>query len=654
MPADSSASIQELPVAWEPSQAYRERSRLLRFLRAQGFEEYEAFRQWSVDQPAAFWDATMRDLELEFYEPYEQTLDTSRGLEWTTWFRGGRYNYVHNALDKWAAGPLRERAAVAWQGDDGAVREWSFAELEREVSRAAAGLLRLGLRKGDRVGIFMPMLPETVAATLAVNKLGAVYVPIFSGYGAEAAAQRLQDSGARFLITADGFLRRGKVVPLLATATEAVATCPELEQVIVVSRLGERVSAPDRPVISWEQLTAGDADGVQTERTDPEDPCLIIYTSGTTGRPKGAVHPHCGFPVKATQDLAHLFDVQQDDTVFWYSDLGWMMGPWAIMGSLSLGAKLVLFEGTPDFPHPGRIWELVERHRVTVLGIAPTAIRALMAHGDEWPAKYDLSSLRILGASGEPWNPAPWYWFLEKVGGGRCPIINYSGGTEISGGILGCVTLRPLRPCCFNTAVPGMAADVYDEHGQPVRDEVGELVITNAWPGMTRGFWNDEQRYLDTYWSRWPGVWVHGDWALRDEGGFWYILGRSDDTIKVAGKRVGPAEVESAACGHPAVREAAAIGVPDELKGDVVVVFVVLRDGFADSEELRAEVRDQVVHCLGKALKPERVLFTTDIPKTRNAKVLRRLIRAVYLGKATGDLSGLENAATLDAIRAAR
>lgn len=653
MAFEETASLTDLPVAWRPSEEYLAQSRLLRFMRAQGYEEYEAFLRWAVEQPEAFWDATMRDLDLRFYEPYTQVLDASEGLPWAKWFRGGKYNYVHNALDKWVEGPTRDAVCLIWEGDDGAVRRWTWAELAAEVSRVADGLRALGIGKGDRVGIFMPMLPETVAATLAVNKIGAVYIPVFSGYGAEAVAQRLQDAGARVLFTADGFLRRGATIRMKETADAAVALSPTVEKVVVVSRLGREAALDPERDLTWEALTAGRALDLPTERTDPEDPCLIIYTSGTTGRPKGAVHPHCGFPVKATQDMAHLFDVQAGDTLFWFSDLGWMMGPWAIMGSLSLGAKCVLFEGTPDYPHPGRVWELVERHRISVLGIAPTAIRALMAHGDEWPARYDLSSLRILGASGEPWNPGPWQWFLDKVGGGRCPIINYSGGTEISGGILGCVTLRPMKPCSFNTAVPGMAAEVYDEQGQPVRNAVGELVLTNAWPGMTRGFWQDRQRYLDTYWSRWPGVWVHGDWALCDDEGYWYILGRSDDTLKVAGKRVGPAEVESAACEHPSVREAVAIGVPNEIKGEAVVVFAVLKAGEAAGEELRTAIREQIAASLGKALKPEKVLFTTDLPKTRNAKVLRRVIRSVYLGKEPGDLSSLENPATLDAIRSA-
>jgi acetyl-CoA synthetase len=377
---------------------------------------------------------------------------------------------------------------------------------------------------------------------------------------------------------------------------------------------------------------------------------MLIYTSGTTGRPKGAVHVHAGFPVKAAHDLATCFDLQQDDTLFWLTDLGWMMGPWLICGGLIVGATLMLFEGTPDYPDPDRLWQLVEDHRVTILGVAPTAVRALMGKGTDWVRKRDRSSLRILGSTGETWNPAPWRWYFEEVGEGRCPIINYSGGTETSGGIVGCVTLRPIVPCGFNSAVPGMDADVTDNAGHPVRGEVGELVVRQPWVGMTRGFWRDPDRYLETYWSRIPGVWVHGDWAEIDDSGQWFIRGRSDDTLKVAGKRVGPAEVESAATAHPAVQEAAAIGVPHEVKGEAIVVFAVPKPGIEVTDALADEVRQTIAAQLGAALRPQQVHWVCDLPKTRNAKIMRRVIRAAYLGLSAGDVTALENPAAVEAI----
>jgi acetyl-CoA synthetase len=364
---------------------------------------------------------------------------------------------------------------------------------------------------------------------------------------------------------------------------------------------------------------------------------------------------HGGFPLKAAQDMAHGFDVGGGDTVFWFTDIGWMMGPWLIFGTLALGATMVLYEGTPDHPGPDRLWRMVADHKVTVLGVSPTLVRGLMGAGDAPLEKHNLRSLRVLGGTGEPWNPDPFIWYFEKVGGGRIPVINYSGGTEISGGIVCGNVISPLRACSFAGPLPGMAADVVDDQGHSVRGQVGELVIRQPWPGMTRGFWNDRERYLATYWSRFPDVWVHGDWAYVDpRDGLWYILGRSDDTIKVAGKRLGPAEVESVLVGHTAVAEAAAVGVPDQLKGEALVCFVVLRPGRRGGPKLEAELKEMVAKALGKPLRPKAINFVSDLPRTRNAKILRRVVKAVYLGLEPGDLSALENPAALEAIGAAR
>ena len=353
--------------------------------------------------------------------------------------------------------------------------------------------------------------------------------------------------------------------------------------------------------------------------------------------------------------MAHCMDFGSADRMFWVTDIGWMMGPWEIMSCLTLGGSLVTYEGSPDFPGPDRVWDLVERHRVTHLGISPTLVRALMRHGEEPVRRHDLTSLRMIGSTGEPWNPDPWKWCFSNVGGGRIPLLNYSGGTEISGGILGGNFHTDCKPCAFSGPVPGMAVDVVDADGNPVRGEVGELVIRQPWPGMTRGFWNDPDRYISTYWSRWPGTWYHGDFALiDDDDGLWYILGRSDDTIKVAGKRVGPAEVESALVSHAAVQEAAAIGVPDELKGEALVAFVILRPGHQASSELAEALRDQVASQLGKSLRPKAIHVVADLPRTRNAKIMRRVIRATYIGEPPGDLTSLENPAAVDAVAALR
>lgn len=643
------------PIAWRPSNDYISRSRLAAFMRRHGVASYDELLRRASDDPMWFWDVVPDDLGLVWRTRYTQVMDSSRGPQWTRWYIGGQLNYVDTALDKYAVGETAQRVALIWEGEDGAVSRYTYAELLQLTNKTANALRSLGIGKGDRVGIYMPMIPEVVAATLACGKLGAVFTPIFSGYGADAVATRLVDSGAKLLITADGFYRRGKVVPMKETADVAATSAPTIEHVLVVRRIGAPVSwNPDRD-IWWDDALSGQPDAFENEATDAEDPYMLIYTSGTTGRPKGAIHTHCGFPLKGAQDMAHCFDVQSDDTLFWLTDMGWMMGPWAVSGTLMLGATLVIYEGAADFPDTDRLWALAERHHVTVLGISPTVVRSLMTYGDEPVKRHDLSALRVIGSTGEPWNAVPWHWCFDVIGGGQRPIINYSGGTEVSGGIVGCTTITPIKPCSFTGPVPGMAADVVDDSGASVRGQVGELIIRQPWPGMTRGFWRDPERYESAYWARFPGIWTHGDWAAIDADGFWYILGRSDDTIKVAGKRLGPAEVESAAVAHPAVSEAAAIGAPHPIKGEVVKVFAVLKPEVEPSESLREEIKAIVAQALGPALKPDSVYFVAQLPKTRNGKVLRRLIRARHLGNVDlGDTSSLESPEALEAIAQAK
>ena len=647
--------------AWRPSAEYLERSRLRRFLTDVGCADLEELQARAEADPAWFWSAAVDDLGIRFDPEPEAVLDVSRGPEWARWWVGAGFNYVTAGVDE-PAGERPAEVALTWEGEDGAVRRVTRGELRTEVDRAARAMAALGVERGDRVGIFMPMIPETVVAVLAVGKLGAVYTPIFSGYGAPAVASRLTDCDAKLLVTADGFWRRGKVVDMKSVADAALAEAPNVEQCLVVRRFGmasRDVPWRDGRDVEWSSALARAGDEpVTSVATDANDPYMLIYTSGTTGRPKGAVHVHGGFPLKSAVDLAHSFDLQRGDVLFWFTDMGWMMGPWEVAGSLLLGATLVIYEGTPDHPGPDRLWDLVERHRVTHLGVSPTAIRALMTHGSDPERAHDRSSLRVLGSTGEPWNPDPWWWLFREVGEERLPIINYSGGTEISGGIVGCTTITPIAPCSFAGPCPGMAADVVDGDGNTVRGEVGELAIRQPWPGMTQGFWRDPDRYVEAYWSRLPGLWVHGDWARIDDDGFWYISGRSDDTIKVAGKRIGPAEVESAAIAHPAVAEALAVGVPDDLKGESLVVFAVPRagvmEGGAPPANLAIDIGQTVVSGLGKSFAPGAVYLVPALPKTRNGKILRRVARAAYLGLDPGDISALEDPATLEPIRALR
>ena len=642
---------------------------MLRFAREHGCASVDALREKAAGDPAWFWGAMVEALDVAWTRPPSAILDTSGGLPWARWFPDAGLNYSTLALDRWVAAGRGDAPALIWEGEEGTRQSLTYAGALAEVSRAAHALIALGVRPGDRVAVFMPLTLECAVATLACARVGAVFTPIFSGYGAGAVATRLEDSGARLLITADGYFRRGKPVAMKEVADAAVAAVPGVERVLVVRR-GAREAA-DVPWTAgrdvwWDAAVGGQPAAFAPAPTAANDPYMIIYTSGTTGRPKGARHVHAGFPLKAAADQYLCFDLQADDRLLWYSDIGWMMAPWMIQGALLLGACAVLFDGAPDWPGPHRLWDLVERHRVTVLGISPTLVRGLMRLGEAPLRRHARSSLRAIGSSGETWSPDAWWWAFDRVGEGRCPIVNYSGGTEISGGIVSGTTVEPLRPCSFAGPVPGMAADVVDDAGRPVRGQVGELVVRRPWVGMTQGFWSGppgedpqraqqaRERYLATYWSRLPDTWVHGDWAMVDAAGAWHILGRSDDTIKVAGKRLGPAEVEGAAAGHPALAECAAVGVPHAVKGEDVYLFCVLHPGWAGDVALAAEVATRVAGELGRALRPGRVLFTRELPKTRNAKVMRRLIRAVASGSAElGDLTGLENPGAIEAVREA-
>lgn len=619
------------PFAWTPTQEYIERSNIWRFMQAHNVRDYHELVRRSTEDIEWFWDAVVTDLQIEFFEPYQRVLDVSQGIPWAKWFVGGKINIAHNCVDKHAyARP--DKTALIWEGEDGSVRHVSYRELYEQTNRLAHILKEMGIAKGDRVGIFMPMIPETVIAMMACAKIGAIFTPIFSGFGAQAVAARLNDCGAKLLITAESFSRKGVRIEMGKIAREAAKLCPTVQEVMVLGR-GE-----------------GSGERCPTEHTDSEDPFMIIYTSGTTGKPKGAVHVHGGFLVKIAQEVAHQVDLHEEDILFWVTDMGWIMGPWEVVGGLALGGTVFLYEGAPDYPSIDRLWAMIERHKISILGVSPTLIRALMKFGEEPVRRHDLSSLRILGSTGEPWNPAPWWWLFEHVGEKRCPIINLSGGTEVGACFLSPLPITPIKPCALVGPALGMAVDVFDSHGKPLRGGVGELVCKKPWPGMTRGIWKDPDRYIQTYWSRWPNIWVHGDWASIDEDGYWFLHGRSDDTIKIAGKRLGPAEIESVLVGHAAVAEAAAIGVPHELKGETIWCYVVLKPGYEPSDALRTELRERVVEALGKSFVPEQIKFVTELPKTRNAKILRRAIRAKALGQDPGDLSNLENPQALEEI----
>jgi acetyl-CoA synthetase len=597
---------------WEPPRDFIEKTNIWRLMRRLGFADREAFLLFSRSDPERFWDEMIREMGVEWFEPYRRVLDDSRGPEWAQWFAGGRLNIAHNCVDRWAA---TDRVACVWEAENGATRRVTFRELRVEANRVANGLRALGLEPGDRVALCMPMVPEILPILYGCFKAGLTVVPIFAGFGAGAIATRLQDSGARALFTAPHLERRGKRIPLAEKMPGGV------EHTIVVD-------GPLFPDASSE---------FDTLPLDSEARAFILYTSGTTGKPKGAVHTHAGCLAQMGKEIWLGFDHQDSDLFFWLSDIGWMMGPWTIIGNHLFGGAIFMYDGAPDHPGPMRLWEMIDRRGVTTFGISPTAIRMLSKAAGELPP---MASLRLLGSTGEPWDEASWMWFFERVGRGRCPIINISGGTEIVGCFLFPLPIQPLKPCSLGGPAPGMATEVVDENGAPVRGRKGYLVCQKPAPSMTRGVWKDPQRYLDTYWSRFPGMWYHGDWASVDEDGHWFLHGRADESMNVAGRKVGPAEVEEAMMQHPGVAEAAVIGVPDELKGEAIVGYAVAKAGAAVDP---AAVCATIVDVLGPTFRPREVVVVAELPKTQSGKIVRRLIRQKYLGEELGDLSTVAN-----------
>jgi acetyl-CoA synthetase len=635
---------------WTPSPDFVERANVTRLMRRNGVSDYAELLRRSQEEPEWFWPAAIEDMGIRFSEPWQRVYDDSRGPEWTTWFTGGRLNIARICVHEHARGPLASAAAAVFAGEDGERRSLTFAELSHEVTRFAEALAALGVAPGDRVGLYLPMSPEAAIASYACAHLGAIMVPIFSGFAAPAVAERLADGEVKVVVTADGSLRRGRTIPMKEIVDEAAAAAPSLEHVVVWSRLGrDDVPMQAGRDVDWADAVDGQPGTLEPLEVESETPFLLIYTSGTTGKPKGVVHVQGGFVVSIGREVCYQADARPGDVILYVSDLGWVMGPWSLVGGHVNGATVVLPEGAPDWP-PDRLWELVERERVTILGVSPTLVRALAIHGDELVRRHDLSTLRIFVTSGEPWNPEPYLWLYDVVGEGRVPIVNCSGGTEVGACFLASSPVLPIKTCSVGGPSLGMDVDVADDDGNPVRGRLGELVCRRPSPGMTRGFWRDPERYLEAYWQRLPGIWVHGDWASIDEDGAWFLHGRSDDTLNIAGKRLGPAELESAAVGDPNVAEAAAIAVPHDVKGEVAWLACVLVPGAEASEALASEVADRVAASIGKAFRPERVVFVPALPKTRSAKIVRRAVRASALGTDPGDLSSLENPESLPAL----
>jgi len=665
---DSLAEVDE--IVHEPSEAFVESTNVYEFAREHGLDVDDVV-EYTAENVDWFWDEVVDYLDVEFYEDYDAVRDDSEGPQFSEWYPGGEINVAHNVVDRHAAtdSETRNNVAVIWEGEPGDVREVTYHELHRQSNQVANYLDSAGVGVGDTVGLYMPMVPEVVSILYGCFKVGAIAVPIFSGFGVDATATRIEDSACSVLFTGDGFYRRGDEVTLKETADEAIAEAEaagvEVEHTVVYDRLGASdPSTEEGPSIPWHDdrdewwadAVEPEDDGFETRHLDSSRESMLLYSSGTTGRPKGIVHTHAGVLTQCAKEIYFGFDHKDHDRFFWVSDIGWMMGPWTLIGNHHFGGTVFMYEGAPDHPEPDRFWEMIDRHKLSVFGISPTAIRALRKRGDEWVHGHDLSSLRLLGSTGEPWDPESWKWFHEHVGGGECPIINISGGTEICGCFLMPMPHQPLKPCTLGGPGLGMDVDIVDSAGKSIRDthERGFLVARDSCPSMTKSLWEGDERYLEEYWSSWEDLWDHGDWAQVDEDGFWFLHGRADDAINVAGRKVGPAEVEGALIDHRDVNQAAAVGVDDDTTGQAVVAYVILEPGVAESDDLREELTAQVGEELGKPFRPREILFVDEFPLTQSGKIIRRAIAGVYEGEELGDLSSIDNPDALDEVRAAR
>ncbi len=633
---------------WTPTAETAAASNLAAFVRHCGEADLDALSRRADADPAWLMTRVFEFCDFRFYQPPRQMLDTSRGLEWARWCVGGTTNIVLNCIDRHRGTPAWERPFLVWEGEDPAARRsLTYRDFDAEVCRLAGALRRLGVERGDRVGLYMPNLPETFIAFFAVLKIGAVVMPLFSGFGPQPLVARLNDGEAKVVLTVDGTWRRGTPGAMKSVLDEALASTPSVRHVLVLRHLGEAIACPMRAGrdIEWAAAVARESAELPTAEMAADDPSVLLYTSGTTGKPKGCVWTHVSFlGSMVTRDMHICADFRATDRFFFMSDMGWMVGAMCACIPSYFGGSLLVAEGTPDFPDTGRFWRLLQDHKVTYVGVAPTLIRGLMRYGNEEVERFDLSALRVTVSGGEAWTEAPWRWFFDHVCKRRLPFLNIVGGTEVGGCNFTGTPMHPLRPGSFGMGGLGVGADIVDDAGRAVAPgQVGELVLRNPNIGFTKSLWRDDERYLDSYWRTLPGLWVHGDFAMRDEDGLVYILGRSDDTIKVSGKRTGPSEIETLLTGTGKVSEAAVIGVPDAVKGSAIVCVCVPMPGVATDAALEQELSAAVVHGMGASYRPRQVLLVGDLPKTRNMKIMRRVVRSVYSGGSPGDLSSLVN-----------
>ncbi|MFP3402430.1 MAG: AMP-binding protein [Acidilobus sp.] len=643
---------------WTPPKDVVDKANVTDFIQAHGIKSYQDLVRQSTSDIRWFWGNLPDWLELEWFSEPKDVYDASKGIEWTRWYIGGRINVAYNVLDRIVKRGLGNRVAMTWIGEDDRVVQLTYNEMLDHVNRFSNLLVDLGVKKGDVVAIYAPIMPETVVAMLASMRVGAIASPIFSGFAPEAVADRLRMGEAKVVVTVDGYYRKGKVVKLKPSSDEAIRLSGVQAKQVVVRRLNIDVPWDESRDLWYDKAIASKRPEFEPAETEAEDPAILMFTSGTTGKPKGAVISHAGMLLQPTKEHFFNLDIKPGwtgsrDVLWWITDLGWMMGPWMVVGSQTLGASHLSLEGALDYPTKDRVWAIIEKFKVTHLGFAATAARLLKALGRETYESHDLSSLRAFGNTGEPIDEDTWNWVVREVGEERRPMINLSGGTEIMGCFLLPSPVVPLKPTTLWGPGLGMDVDVYDDDGMPVRGRPGYLVAKKPAPSMTRGLWRDPERYIETYWSRFPGVWYHGDYALIDEDGFWYILGRADDVIKVAGKRIGPAEIETIINSHPDVAESACIGYPHPVKGEVIVCFALPKPGRTLGPEQLEQIKSIVAQRLGKPFEPEAVVPVNDLPRTRSGKIMRRIVRDAVLGKQVEQTPVLDNPDSVTAVKEA-
>jgi acetyl-CoA synthetase len=647
-----------LTYIWTPPKDVVDKANVTDFIQAHGIKSYQDLVRQSTSDIRWFWGNLPDWLELEWFSEPKDVYDASKGIEWTRWYIGGRINVAYNVLDRIVKRGLGNRVAMTWIGEDDRVVQLTYNEMLDHVNRFSNLLVDLGVKKGDVVAIYAPIMPETVVAMLASMRVGAIASPIFSGFAPEAVADRLRMGEAKVVVTVDGYYRKGKVVKLKPSSDEAIRLSGVQAKQVVVRRLNVDVPWDESRDLWYDKAIASKRPEFEPTETEAEDPAILMFTSGTTGKPKGAVISHAGMLLQPTKEHFFNLDIKPGwtgsrDVLWWITDLGWMMGPWMVVGSQTLGASHLSLEGALDYPTKDRVWAIIEKFKVTHLGFAATAARLLKALGRETYEPHDLSSLRAFGNTGEPIDEDTWSWVVREVGEERRPMINLSGGTEIMGCFLLPSPVVPLKPTTLWGPGLGMDVDVYDDDGMPVRGRPGYLVAKKPAPSMTRGLWRDPERYIETYWSRFPGVWYHGDYALIDEDGFWYILGRADDVIKVAGKRIGPAEIETIINSHPDVAESACIGYPHPVKGEVIVCFALPKPGRTLGPEQLEQIKSIVAQRLGKPFEPEAVVPVNDLPRTRSGKIMRRIVRDAVLGKQVEQTPVLDNPDSVTAVKEA-